>query len=255
MKIAGIALLLLLAGGCGNAPPPSEPKAAAETPKAVEYFHVDSATAGVIKGRVRSRMGKPAPAVIHMDAEATCEKAHAGHPVYDQSVILGKDGGLTNAFVYIQSGLEGKTFEPVTEPVTLDQHGCLYAPHVLGMRAGQTLSVKNSDPVSHNIHPLAKNNREWSEQQSPGAPDLERKIARSEIMIPVKCDVHKWMRAYIGVLPHPYFAVTGPDGSFELRNVPPGDYTIAVWHEKLGERTEKTSLSQAASVNLQITYE
>jgi hypothetical protein len=190
-----------------------------------------------------------------MDAEAACEKAHAGHPVYDQSLILSKDGGLVNAFVYIQSGLEGKTFEPVSDPVVLDQHGCLYAPHVLGMRAGQTLAVKNSDPVSHNIHPMARDNREWSEQQSPGAADLQRKFARPEIMIPVKCDVHKWMRAYIGVLPHPYFTVTGADGSFEIRNVPPGDYTIAVWHEKLGERTGPVHLAASASAALNLTYE
>ena len=254
MKIAAIAAILF-AAGCNNGPPaPSQPKSV-EAPKAVEYFHVDAATAGTIKGRVRSGLGKPVPAVIHMDAEAACEKAHAGHPVYEQSVILSKDGGLANAFVYIQSGLEGKTFEPVNEPVVLDQHGCMYVPHVLGMRAGQMIEVKNSDPVSHNIHPLAKDNREWSEQQSPGAPDLQRKFARAEIMIPVKCDVHKWMRAYIGVVAHPYFAVTGADGSFEIRNVPPGDYTIAVWHEKLGERTGPLHVAASGSASMNFTYE
>jgi len=253
MKVAAI-VSLLFAAGCGNAPAP-QPKAAAEAPKAVEYFHVDSSTAGAIKGRVRAKPGKILPAVIRMDAEAACEKAHAGRPVHDQSLITGNDGGLANAFVYIQTGLEGKTFDPVTGPVVLDQHGCMYAPHVLGMRAGQMLEVKNSDPVSHNIHPMAKDNREWSEQQSPGAPDLQRKFARPEVMIPVKCDVHKWMRAYIGVVAHPYFAVTGPDGSFELRNIPPGDYTVAVWHEKLGERTVPLHLAASANAALNFTYE
>src|SRR2546426_594892 len=124
MKFAAIAAVLF-AAGCGNAPPPPQPKAAAEAPKAIEYFHVDAATAGTIKGRVRSQLGKPVKTAIHMDAEAACEKAHAGHPVYDEPVITSKDGGLANAFLYIQSGLEGKTFEPVNGPVVLDQHGCL----------------------------------------------------------------------------------------------------------------------------------
>jgi plastocyanin len=253
MRFVAIAPLLF-AAACGNAPPPSQPKAAAEAPKAVEYFHVDPATAGTIKGRVRSQF-KSVKTAISMDAEAACEKTHAGHPAYDEPVIAGKDGGLANAFVYIQSGLEGKTFEPAKESVVLDQHGCMYVPRVLGIRAGQTLAVKNSDPVSHNIHPLAKDNREWSEHQAPEAPDLERRFARPEIMIAVKCDVHKWMRAYIGVVAHPYFAVTGPDGSFELRNVPPGDYTLGIWHEKLGALTEKVSVAAPAGrVEIDVTY-
>jgi hypothetical protein len=253
MRFAAAAALLL-AAGCGNAPPAPEPKAAAELKKAVEYFHVDASSAGTIRGRVRSQLARPA-ALIQMDAEEACQKAHAGRPVHDQSVLISKDGGVANAFVYIQAGLEGKTFEPATEPAILDQHGCLYTPRVLGMRAGQTLSVKNSDPVSHNIHPMPKDNREWSEQQSPGAPDLQRKFARQEIMIPVKCDVHKWMRAYIGVVPHPYFAVTGANGSFELRNVPPGDYTIAVWHEKLGQRTFPIHLAASATAAVDFNYQ
>ena len=115
--------------------------------------------------------------------------------------------------------------------------------------------MKNSDPVSHNIHPLPKENREWSQQQGPETPDLERKFARPEVMIAIKCDVHKWMRAYAGVVAHQYFAVTGADGAFELRNVPPGDYTIAVWHEKLGERTAQSRIEAGGSTVITLTYE
>jgi hypothetical protein len=131
----------------------------------------------------------------------------------------------------------------------------MYVPRVIGIRAGQTLAVKNSDPVSHNIHPLPKENREWSQQQSPESPELERKFARPEIMIPVKCDVHKWMRSFIGVVSHPYFAVTGADGSFTLPNLPPGDYTVAVWHEKLGDRTQTVHVAPAANVVVSFSYE
>src|SRR5260370_26255042 len=196
------ALLML---GCGRSPIAQK----AETVKPVEYFHVDPSTAGTLRGKITFHGTALAKTAISMNAEAWCEQAHNGRPAYDQPVIVGKDAGLANAFVYIQSGLEGKVFEPVQESVTLDQHGCMFAPRVIGIRAGQTLRVTNSDVVSHNIHPLPKNNREWNQQQEPQAPDLQRKFARTEILIPVKCNVHSWMHAYIGVVEHPYFAGTG----------------------------------------------
>jgi hypothetical protein len=187
-----------------------------------------------------------------MDSDASCAQAHKGKPVYDASLITGKDGALANAFVYIQSGLEGKSFEPLKESVTLDQHGCLFVPRVIGLGTSTMLDVKNSDPVSHNIHPMPKNNREWGQQQGPGAPDLEHRFPRAEVMIPVKCNVHSWMHAYIGVMEHPYFAVTGADGAFDLKNLPPGDYTVAVWHEKLGDQTKRVHI--AASQNEAVDF-
>src|SRR5205085_9690837 len=221
----------LLAAGCGRTKPPEKPAtgSAAEAAKPVEYFHVDPATAGTLRGKVAFRGVKPPRTVISVESEAGCEQAHAGRPVYEESVITGKEGALANAFVYLQSGLEGKNFEPVKEAITLDQHGCLFVPRVIGIRAGQTLGVKNSDAVSHNVHPMPKENREWNQQQSPESPDIQHRFPRPEIMIPVKCNVHSWMHAYIGVMSHPYFAVTGPDGSFSWNNVPPGDYAVAVW--------------------------
>jgi plastocyanin len=190
-----------------------------------------------------------------MESDAGCQKAHAGHPVYDESVIVGRDGSLANVFVYIKSGLEGKTFEVPKENVPLDQHGCIYVPRVLGMRAGQSIEVKNSDPVSHNIHPMPSNNREWNQQQSPESPDLEHKFPRADVMIPVKCNVHSWMRAYIGVVDNPYFFVTGTDGSFEMKNVPPGDYTLGIWHEKYGEHTVPVHLSASGEASLPLRFD
>jgi plastocyanin len=242
----------LFAAACGQNKPPE--KAAVEAPKPVEYFHVDASTAGALKGTIVFRGAKPPRTLISMAGDAGCEQAHAGHPVYDESVVVGRNGGLANAFVYIQSGLEGKQFELPKEQVALDQHGCVFVPRVIGMRAGQTLAVKNSDTVSHNIHPMPANNREWNEQQSPQSPDLEHKFPRVDIMIPVKCNVHSWMRAYVGVVDHPYFSVTAPDGSFELKNLPPGDYTVAAWHEKLGGQTQQIHVAASGTAAVNFTY-
>ncbi len=249
--LSAIAAVLFMAACGANKPPEKK----AETKPPVEYFRVDAATAATIRGRVTYRGPKPARQVINMDTDADCEQANRGRPVYDTSMIVGTSGGLANAFVYVMSGLEGKTFEPVKEPVLIDQRGCMFVPRTIGLRAGQTLEVKNSDPVSHNIHPMPVNNREWSQQQSPESPDMEHRFPRSEIMIPVKCNVHSWMHAYIGVLEHPYFAATGPEGAFELRNLPPGDYTVAVWHEKLGNQIKSVHVAPSASATVDFTYE
>ncbi len=253
MKAALVLAAVVFAVGCGQQPKPAE-KAAAPESKPVEYFHVDAATAGAIRGRVEFKGGKPARVAIDMSSDAACQKAHAGHPAYDESLVVGKKDGLGNAFVYIQAGLEGKKFEPVTDPVVLDQHGCMFVPRVIGVRAAQPFEVKNSDAVSHNIHPMPQNNREWNEQQSPGTPDVTHKFARTEIMVPVKCNVHAWMHAYIGIMENPYFAVTEPDGSFELRNVPPGDYTIGVWQEKLGPQTKQVHVAASQTADVDFIY-
>ena len=210
--------------------------------------------AGSLVGKITYEGPKPAKTAINMTSDADCEKLHAGHPVYDESVVVGPAHGLANVFVYVKSGLEGKRFEPPEQSVVLDQHGCMYVPRVIGIRAAQTMDVRNSDPVSHNIHPVPENNREWNQQQSPQAPDLQHRFPRPEIMIPVKCNVHRWMHAYIGVMDHPYFAVTGSDGAFELKNLPPGDYTIAVWHEKFGEKTAPVHVAATQAAAVSFTY-
>ena len=253
MKRTLLSAAALLTAACSTSPPPAK-KAAVEPPKPVEYFHVDPATAGTITGTIRYTGPKPERKAIDMGSDAFCQQAHAGHPVYDESIVTGRAGGLANVFVYIQAGLEGKTFEPAQGSVVLNQHGCMFEPRVFGIRAGQVMAVRNSDKTSHDVHPKPTNNYDWNQQQSPGAPDLEHRFPRADVMIPVKCNVHSWMHAFVGVVAHPYFAVTGPDGRFELKNVPPGDYTLAVWQEKLGEQKQTVHLAPSGAAAVNFTY-
>jgi plastocyanin len=248
------AALLTAACGGGSDKKAAETKAPGAAPLPVEYFHVDAATASTVTGAITFAGPKPARQAISMDADEGCQKANAGKPVYDEAIVVGKGGRLANAFVYIQAGLEGKKFEPNTQAVVLDQHGCMFVPRVIGIRPAQVLDLKNGDVVTHNVHPVPGNNREWNQEQAPQAPAVEHRFARPEIMIPVKCNIHSWMHSYIGVVDHPYFAVTGSDGTFEWKNVPPGDYTIGVWHEKLGKQEQQVHVAPSASAAVNFTY-
>jgi hypothetical protein len=236
-----IAAALALAA-CGPAPQPAAP-----TAEAPVYFQPDPATAGVIKGKIQLTGRKPAPKLVSLDADPACAKLHAGGRI-------AHDNGLANVFVYLKTGLEGKTFAVPAEPVVIDQKGCWFAPRVIGIRKGQPFRVTNSDPVTHNIHPQPRSNRDWNQSQAPGDPPLARKFTAPEIMIPVKCNVHNWMRAWIGVVEHPYFTVTGADGSFEIRNVPPGLYTVEAWQEDLGFATLPVKLSASATQDLTFIF-
>jgi plastocyanin len=241
-----------LVAGCSGKPKPEQPSAAKSEPGPV-YFTVDPATAGSITGRIRFTGKKPAPKVIDMSEEPACVEAHHGK-AYDESLVVSKNGGLANAFIYIKAGLAGKTFQVPAEPVTIDQSGCWFGPRVLGIQTGQTFKVVNSDPVTHNIHPMAEVNRGWNHSQGAGDPPLTRKFIKPEIMIPVKCNIHSWMHAFIGVLDHPYFAVSKDDGTFAIRNLPPGTYTVAVWQEKLGTQEQQVTVGPQGSAEANYTF-
>ena len=238
--------------GCSGKP---ANEAATNTPAkpAVSYYKVDAANAGSVRGTVRFGGKKPAPKVIDMSSDPACVEAHHGK-AFDESLMIGPKGAVGNAFVYIKSGLEGKNFEPPTTPVVIDQRGCWFHPRVLGIQTNQPLQVINSDPVTHNIHPMAEVNREWNHSQGPDDPPIARKFLKPEVMIPVKCNIHSWMHDYIGVLDHPYFAVTAPDGSFEIKNLPAGTYTIGVWQEKLGTQEQTITVSPQQSATAEFTF-
>ena len=141
-----------------------------------------------------------------------------------------------------------------TTPVVIDQKGCWFHPRVMGIQVGQTLQVTNSDPVTHNIHPLAQINREWNHSQGQGDAPLARRFLKPEVMIRVKCNIHSWMHAYIGVVEHPYFAVTGPDGSFAIQNIPPGDYVVEAWQETLGTQEQKITVTPSGKIETNFTF-
>src|SRR5215471_8777415 len=243
---------MIVLSGCSKAP--TEPaKTEAKAPPPPAYFKVDPNTAATVTGAVRLTGRKPPAKPIDMSSDPACVEAHHGK-ARNESVVVGTRGGLANVFVYVKSGLEGKTFETPDVPVAIDQQGCSFEPRVLGVQTSQTLRVTNSDPVTHNIHPLAQSNREWNHSQGPGDPELTRKFTKPEVMVPVKCNIHSWMHAFIGVLRHPYFAVSNGQGSFKLENVPPGDYVVAAWHEKYGTREQKITLSKSGSSEVTFTF-
>jgi len=196
--------------------------------------------AAAIRGVVKFEGTPPKAKPISMAADPSCAKQHSG-PVPTGEVVADSKGGLQNVLVFVSDGLGDRTFSPPAEPVVITQKGCLYEPHVLAVQANQPIEVVNDDPTAHNIHPTPTNNREWNKAELPGAK-VEEAFAREEIAIPVKCNIHPWMRGYIAVLKNPYFAVTKPDGSFDLPNLPPGTYTIKAWHEKLGTTSQTITI-------------
>jgi len=238
--------LLLLLAACSPAPKAEEAPA---------FFAVDKSTAGTIRGTIRFTGKKPEARPIPMSADAACAQLHASAAMVDESIVVNKNGTLRNVYVYLKSGLEGKKFAVPAQPVSIDQKGCWFYPRVFGIRAGQQLRVTNSDPVTHNIHPQAQVNRDWNQSQAPEDGPLLRRFPAPEVMIPVKCNVHNWMRAWIGVSEHPYFAVTGADGSFVMENVPPGNYTVAAWQEKLGTAEQTVTLGASAKSDLIFSFE
>jgi hypothetical protein len=242
----------ILLTGCSSPKQQSKTETAPVEKKPV-YFRVDPSTAGTLSGKVLFKGKRPARKKIDMDEDPQCEALHKS-PVYDESEIVNRNGTLANVFIYVKSGLEGKAFEPPSAPVTIDQHGCWFIPRVLGIQVDQVLRVTNSDPVTHNIHPRPHDNREWNHSQSAGAPPIERKFTHPEVMIRVKCNIHGWMHAWIGVVDNPYFAVTGPDGSFELKNLPPGTYTLGAWQEVLGSQEKSVTVPPAGKSTLDFSF-
>jgi plastocyanin len=216
--------------------------------KGPELYVVDAATAGEIRGEVVFGGAADEAVVIDMEQDPGCQELYAKEPKKARLIVTGEEGRLGNVFVYVKKGLEGKKFSVPNDAARIEQRGCWFEPRVVGMQAGQTVEVINSDPVTHNIHPEPKLNREWNQSQAPEDGPLKRKFAQPEVMIRVKCNVHRWMRAWVGVVEHPYFAVTGKDGKFVLKNVPPGDYTLVAWHEKLGEREAAVKVGPRGTV-------
>ena len=236
---------LLFVWGCGGSKETSEAPKKEEAPAATPAAAINEAEAATITGKVAFTGDKPAMKNISMDATPACARAHTT-PQKSQEVVVNDNGTLRNVFVWVKSGLPDKQW-PKPAALKLDQHGCMYEPHVLGVQTGQDIEIVNSDPTNHNIHPLPKENREWNESQPPKGESKTKNFARQEVMIPVKCNVHPWMRACIGVVSHPFFAVTGDDGTFTIKGLPPGKYTLEAWHEKYGTQDVEITVAPKES--------
>jgi len=203
-----------------------------------------SGPTGSISGVVSYNGTPPAPKKIDTTADPVCGQKNPNLMTEDTVV---KDGKLANTFIYIKEGTtaDGKKFADYTwatptDEVQLDQNGCHYVPHVLGVQVNQKLKITNSDATQHNIHPTPKLNQEWNQTQANGAPPIEKAFTRAEILIPVKCNQHPWMKSYIGVLKHPFFKVSGADGAYTITGVPAGTYTVVAWREGGATGEEKT---------------
>jgi plastocyanin len=207
-----------------------------------------------VKGVVKFVGEAPKPRLISMKADRQCDAIHGGKSVTAEDVVVNPNGTLKWVFVYVKEGVKGK-YNPPNEPVVLDQQGCWYQPHVFGIMVGQKLEVRNSDPLLHNIHATPKKNKPFNIGQPVKGMKSYHTFDTPEIMVPFKCDVHPWMSAYAGVLDHPFFSVSNDKGEFEIKNLPPGTYTIEAWHEKFGTLTQTVTVKPGETKQIEFTFE
>jgi plastocyanin len=212
------------------------------------------ALAGTVAGTVRFEGDAPARGALAMDADPACAAKHAASPAHDETVVVGEDNGLANVIVSLTDPPPGN-YPPPSEPVVLDQNGCTYSPHVLTLMAGQDLKILNSDGLLHNVHSLSKANKQFNVAMPAMRKEAVREFSKTE-RFSIKCDVHPWMRAWIQVFDHPFFAVSDRNGKFEIRNVPAGTYEVNAWHEseRLGEKSGSLTVAADGTATIDFSY-
>lgn len=206
----------------------------------------DPAQAGGLSGQVVWSGAAPERPFQKMVGDHWCLGQHEGGGFAYDAWVLGEGGGLANVFVQVVDGLDGWQIPEPGAPVVLDQVGCLYTPKMVGVQRKQTLTVRNSDKTMHNVHVKGKRNKELNRGMPEGSPPMDLDFKRAEI-IEVVCDVHAWMRSWIGVVDHPYFAVSDADGRWSIEGLPPGDYTLELWHEKAGKQTLNATVAAGST--------
>jgi plastocyanin len=208
---------------------------------------------GVVSGTVHFTGTAPANPTVDMTEEPACKAKYTSAPIDSQVIV--SNGGLGNAFVYVKSGLPaGATYAPPSTPAVIDQKGCEYHPRVFGMQVGQKLEIKNDDPLLHNIKAVPHVNRGFNISQPSAGMTTTRTFDKEEVMVPFQCNVHGWMQAHAGVLSHPFYAVSSPDGKFSIKGLPPGTYTIEAWHEKLGTQTATVTVGAGETKTADLNF-
>jgi plastocyanin len=251
-------VLALLAGaywacGGGGKGEEAEPSSTSGTGLAPMAAPIDEATAGNIEGKVTLTGTAPEMQVIQMTADPYCARANKS-PVKTEFVVVGDDGALANVFVYVKKGLERRKFPVPSEPVVLKQLDCTYVPHVMGIQVGQQLEIVNDDDTLHNIHAMPKLNKEFNIGQPVKGLKTDHVFTAPEVMVPFRCDVHKWMNAYAGVVDNPYYAVTGKDGTYTIKGLPPGDYVIEAWQERFGTKDMDVKVTEKATAQADFSF-
>ncbi|HEY3174140.1 MAG TPA: carboxypeptidase regulatory-like domain-containing protein [Candidatus Polarisedimenticolia bacterium] len=206
-----------------------------------------------ITGRVVYTGEVKAPEPISMDSDATCHRKREGEPLRE-NLVVGPGGAVRYSFVRVATGLPDRPFAPPARTVTLDQRGCTYRPHVVGVQVGQPLIIVNSDATLHNVHTISQANKPFNFGMSVEGQKATRYFTQPEVMIKAKCDVHPWMAAWIGVASNPFFAVTGEDGGFTIAGVPAGEYEVEAWHETLGTQSRTVRVGDGEHTQITFTF-
>ena len=240
------AVLLIGCGGDGN-----EGAAGTDTAGQTTAATQEPTGSASVSGSITFTGTPPERQQLNLDRE--CQELRSD-PARTQTVVVNDNGALQWVFVYVKEGLGDASFAVSDEPVTLDQRGCMYEPHVLGIQAGQTLKILNSDPLLHNIHALPEENRPFNFGMPTAGQERDQSFRVPEVMVRIKCDVHPWMEAWAGVTEHPFHSVSAEDGSFSIDNLPAGDYVIEAWHEEFGTQTQNVSVQDGESATLDFSF-
>lgn len=245
MKLATALAAALLLAACTNPPEPAP---------TTNQAGVDPATVGAVTGTVMVEGTVPPAEVIRLDADPKCLALAEGEERRAESIVVGDDNTLQNVFVYVKDGLPGRLYPIPSETVVLDQQKCRYVPRVLGIQVGQALTIRNSDPLLHNVRSEGAINEPFDIGTPVQGVEVKRTFVTREVMVPFKCNVHAWMNAYVGVLEHPFFAVSDGKGRFSLQQLPPGTYTIEVWHERFGTQTQEVTVAAQDTKDLTFIF-
>jgi plastocyanin len=245
VKSAAALVLAVSVAACSGSPAP--PRAATAPPP-------DPATVATISGQVLLDGPAPVADVIRLDGDPKCQTLAAGEERRTEYVVMGSGNSLQNVFVYVKDGLPPAMYPVPTAPVVLDQQKCRYVPRVFGIQVGQQLTIRNSDPLLHNVRAEGQVNQAFDVGTPIQGMEVKRTFATREIMVPFKCQVHSWMNAYAGVLEHPFFAVTDGSGRFTIPQLPPGTYTIEIWHERYGTQTQQVTVAAKDSKDVTFSY-